>query len=143
MFLVLNTFNTKKENIVYTNPKPDLVIYNQDTLYYYADWKDQFLLYPLIHEGKYSSNFENQKDTTCWASYCFMAFTAVWEIDKGNLYLNEIRNCCSDEIIPLDSIFKKRKIRKERIKASWVSDEIIVSKNYYSLIQPWAYDEIY
>jgi len=120
-------------DVVLTQPKSELLIHHQDTFYLYGELREDFPLGALFLKHQYKEKLQNQIDTTCWSSACSREFIGIWHIVNDKLYLKELRHCCSEDEINLNTIFRDRKIKKHGVMACWVTEELSVSDNFSSL----------
>ncbi|MGB3587167.1 MAG: hypothetical protein WBA23_11535, partial [Tunicatimonas sp.] len=119
---------------------PDRLIYGDDTLSLFFCplelYPDKELITP---QGLFDSK-------GCFYTACWRNYVATWSIERNNLYLLEIRNACyptnmqdvegsfksgvdsiGQEFADLKSLFPER-YDNGRVKADWVSGELIVPK---------------
>ncbi|QHT68057.1 hypothetical protein GXP67_16125 [Rhodocytophaga rosea] len=70
-----------------TAQRPDLLIYQGDTLALYAN--------PL--EAYYTEQNPRPRNfgiNSCWSTACWRGYQALWEIREDHLYLLAIMDCC-------------------------------------------------
>jgi len=100
-----------------TEQRPDMLIYKSDTIFI-----DKF---PLdLFAKQYPKIAKSLEDTTCIMTDCWRQYVATWKIENDSLFLVGLIDCCNDKTIPLDRIFDRKSINKNKVFASWYTDTI-------------------
>ncbi len=131
--LLDNNHHQISTNNNWTNLSPELLLIDNDTFYLYTDFVETSPLKNLYGYKKYKDKLIRQYDTSISCSNCPREFTGIWLLKDKRLYLFELRQCCSDEAVPLSYIFKPRHIGKYGVKAFWVDDTYLAHEEYHSI----------
>jgi hypothetical protein len=122
IFSLLIIFNSA--TVFATEQFPDLVIYNCDTFYISGTLDKEFPLYEILNNETYKSKFNLNEG--CESTGCNRGYRATWIIEKGEIYLKEIKYCCSDNQYDLKKIFGE-KVEKKGVKAFWINRNLNIS----------------
>lgn len=111
ILLLLMYISVYLSSINATEQQPEYLIYKGDTLMLRAE-----PLWSYFNDDRpYPSGIFKMGSTACWRGY-----RGYWELRNDSLFLNEVRDCFEQEIIPLSQIFKDRDTSKP-IFADWVT----------------------
>lgn len=148
IYLLFSALIAVEPSSAMTFPKPELLLYNSDTLFIDVEYREDSPLANLFLLKKYSAKLEAEIDTTCWSSACTRQYAPIWKIKNNKLYLYRLEHCCSEKEVNLNQIFKKRKISNDGVKAFWVDEKINVrdmdlfTSTYVSFFELEEYDKI-
>lgn len=115
-----------------TDQIPDIIIYN-DIAYYISGIQDEdFPLFQLLKDETYTSkmkkNYYNEIQLSRgYSSACSRGYQAIWELDKGVIYLKAVLDgFTSEPILDLKKIFGDKMIKK-RVRAFWINGSLSIS----------------
>lgn len=109
------------EKVLATSQVPDILIYNKDTLWVFANPLEQLSNIDSLR----SKLFGDKKG--CITTACWREYSAEWTIIDNQLYLTGIFSCCyyEDKIkSDLKQLFGKKFI-DGKVKADWVTAKIL------------------
>lgn len=117
-----------------TEERPDLLIYNSDTIYI-----DKFPLDLLAEMDSIIA--KKLMDPNCISSDCWRQYIATWKIENDSLFLIGLNDCCNFNTIPLKTVFSKNYIKDKKVFAYWYTDNITAGfgKNLGFLEDDWRY----
>lgn len=130
-----------------TEQIPDILIYNDVIYYISGTHDDEFPLYKLLKDELYTSKMEkdyyNQiKLSSSYSTGCYRGYQAVWELDKGIIYLKAVLDGSTKKpILDLKKIFGDKMVG-ERVRAFWINENLTISSKplgFSSLEDEWKY----